>query len=65
MQSKDQISYNGERIQRLKYFYKSRPNVEGLIIEGQKCASSSSACENVSERGEQCHEGLGFEIEFP
>ena len=37
-------------------------NFEGHIIEGHLV---KFACENKSERGEQCHEGLGFEIEFP
>ena len=42
------------------------PNFEGHFIEGHLAKfASSSACENVSERGEQCHEGLRFEIEFP
>ena len=53
----------------LKYFFrKPQPNFEGHAIEGHLAKFVSShpeACENLSERGEQCHEGLGFEIEFP
>ena len=42
------------------------PNFEGHVFEGHLAKFvSSSACENVSERGEECHEGLRFEIEFP